>query len=242
MTETSPGVTLAPIIRDPRTTSLVVHSRLRKLIIDGDIPPGTELKQAQLAREFGVSRTPMREAFRMLQAEGLIDADVNQRGRVRGLNPQEIDELYAARISLEVLAVRVTTGRLTSTEIDNANGLLEAMREADRQGDMATWLDAHREFHLSCMARIDSHLARLIVQLAERSERYIRLYQRSQPASFKAGDLEHQATLDAVVGLDVDHAARLMGQHLNRTATTVMSNLRDPYVPVATPEALRMTS
>jgi DNA-binding GntR family transcriptional regulator len=61
-------------ISDPRRTSIDVHTHLRDLIISGALPPGTELKQAELARVFAVSRTPLREAFRMLQEEGLISA------------------------------------------------------------------------------------------------------------------------------------------------------------------------
>ena len=84
-----------PRISDPRRMSLEIHAYLRELIASGVLPPGTELKQTELARAFAVSRTPLREAFRMLQEEGLISAEPNQRSRVLGFDPEELELLYA---------------------------------------------------------------------------------------------------------------------------------------------------
>src|ERR1700712_2838608 len=117
----------APVILDARRVSLDGHQHLRRLIIDNVLPAGTVLLQAQLARTFGVSRTPMREAFRMLQAEGLIDAETTPRARVRDLDPQELDQLYSVRIALESLGTRITAGRLTADEIVEATASLEVM-------------------------------------------------------------------------------------------------------------------
>ena len=113
-------------ISDPRRTSIEVHAHLRELIISGVLPPGTELKQAELARVFAVSRTPLREAFRMLQEEGLIAGEPNQRSRVLGFDPEELELLYAGRVALECLGVRLTAGHLSREEERSATS---AMRE-----------------------------------------------------------------------------------------------------------------
>ena len=82
-------------ITDPRQTSVEVHAYLREHIIAGTLPPGIELKQAELARLFAVSRAPLREAFRMLQEEGLVSGEPNRRSRVVGLDPDQLELLYA---------------------------------------------------------------------------------------------------------------------------------------------------
>ena len=81
-----------------------VHAYLRECILDGTLKPGTKLSQVSLAAQLGISRTPLREVLRMLQEEGLVEIEPNQRTRVSGLDPAELDDVYASRILLETLA------------------------------------------------------------------------------------------------------------------------------------------
>src|SRR6202162_6569657 len=78
-----------------------VHTYLRECILDGTLSPGTKLSQVSLAAQLGISRTPLREVLRMLQEEGLVEIEPNQRTRVAGLDPEELDAVYASRILLE---------------------------------------------------------------------------------------------------------------------------------------------
>src|SRR5580658_10315144 len=87
-----------------------VHAYLRECILDGTLPPGTKLSQVSLAAQLGISRTPLREVLRMLQEEGLVEIEPNQRTRVAGLDPAELDDIYASRILLETLALSMTIG------------------------------------------------------------------------------------------------------------------------------------
>src|SRR5439155_1193638 len=95
--------------------------RLARCVTKGNTcpePPGSALLQAEMARRLGVSRTPMREAFRLLQEEGLIDAKPDQRARVRAVDPEDLDGVYGARIMLESLAVTATAKTLTGADLD----------------------------------------------------------------------------------------------------------------------------
>ncbi len=87
-----------------------VHAYLRECILDGTLTPGTKLSQVTLAGQLGISRTPLREVLRMLQEEGLVEIEPNQRTRVAGLDPQELDDVYASRILMETLALSMTIG------------------------------------------------------------------------------------------------------------------------------------
>src|SRR5919109_4213621 len=85
-----------------------LHTRLRKLILEGVYPPGARLSERELAQTLGVSRTPLREVLRMLQREGLVEAGRYQRARVAPLEPVALDMLYAGRIQLETLGLALT--------------------------------------------------------------------------------------------------------------------------------------
>ncbi|MFI1705033.1 GntR family transcriptional regulator [Streptomyces griseoruber] len=214
-----------PVITHPRRTSVEVHGHLRRLILEGILPPGAELKQAELARAFDVSRTPLREAFRMLQEEGLIDADINHRGRVTGLDAVDLDCLYAARISLEAMGVRITAGRLARQEVQEASARLHDMDRSARSGDLVAWHEAHRTFHQLLVARCTSTVLRTVASYAERSERYVRAGQVRRPDGYVQRRQEHYDLFAAVAAGDAHRAVRLIALHLSHTAYEVIEDL-----------------
>lgn len=211
-------------ISDPRQMSIELHAHLRELIVTGVLPIGTELKQAELARLFAVSRTPLREAFRMLQEEGLVSAKPNQRSRVVGFDAEELELLYAGRVALESLGVRLTTGRMTRDETRDASAALREMERAHRAGDTAGWLLAHHRFHQLVEARCGDAVLHTISSYARRSERYVRIYQHEHPDLIAQRHQEHASILDAVRGDDVEQSVALMAQHLARTALHLVND------------------
>jgi DNA-binding GntR family transcriptional regulator len=211
-------------ISDPRQTSVEVHAHLRELIISGALPPGTVLKQTELAKIFAVSRTPLREAFRMLQEEGLVSAEPNQRSQVIGLDPAELELLYAARVTLESLGVRLTAGRLTREESRDAGAAFREMERTHRAGDLSSWALAHRRFHRLLVGRCGPSVLRTISSYAEQSERYVRLDQSAHRDGFAARQCEHAAILDAVRDGDAQRAVAAMAGHLAGTARRVIEN------------------
>src|SRR5215470_9704358 len=104
-----------------------VYKHLRQQILDGALPPGTILSQVQLAQQLGVSRTPLREALRLLQEERLVLAEHNHRVRVADINLEELESLYASRIMLEPLALALTIPQLAQHEFDALARMLEDM-------------------------------------------------------------------------------------------------------------------
>src|SRR4051794_27986861 len=89
-----------------------VYRRVREAILEGEIAPGSVMSQVALADELGVSRTPLREALRMLQSEGLVDAQTNRRVTVKPISATDLEELVVMRVALETEAVRPSIGRL----------------------------------------------------------------------------------------------------------------------------------
>ena len=210
-------------ISDPRRTSIEVHAHLRELITSGALPPGTELKQAELARVFAVSRSPLREAFRMLQEEGLIAGEPNQRSRVLGFDPDELELLYAGRVTLECLGVRLTAGHLSREEERSAVAAIREMERTQRAGDTAGWSVAHHRLHRLLIGRSGSAVLRTTASYAEQSDRYILAYQHRHDA-FAERQREHTAILEAVREGRADQAVELMAHHLSSTALRVMAD------------------
>jgi DNA-binding GntR family transcriptional regulator len=218
-----------------------LHSYLRECILDGTLEPGTKLSQVALAEQLGVSRTPLREVLRMLQEEGLVEIEPNQRTRVAGLDPRELDDLYASRILLETLALSMSVDTFTATEAKFARGMLKVMRTAAKQGDFTAWFIAHGSFHRSMYTGVGEALQKQLIAYADRSVRFIRIYQLSDPNNWQvAGDVEHTALLESVIGGDRRTAMTGLAHHLARTAERVLADCAPHYETVAVRHALAL--
>jgi DNA-binding GntR family transcriptional regulator len=215
-----------------------LHAYLRECILDGTLTPGTKLSQVTLAEQLGVSRTPLREVLRMLQEEGLVEIEPNQRTRVAGLDPQELDDIYASRILLETLALSMTMGNFGAA---SRKRLLTVMQRAAKTGDFAAWFAAHADYHRLITSAASEALQRQLQVFADRTIRYIRIYQLSDPNSWQAaGDVEHVGILEALIAGDEQGALTGMAHHLARTALRVLTDCAPDFVPVAVPHAVAL--
>jgi DNA-binding GntR family transcriptional regulator len=218
-----------------------VHAYLRERILDGTLTPGTKLSQVTLAEQLGISRTPLREVLRMLQEEGLVENEPNQRTRVSGLDPQELDDVYASRILTETLALSMTIGSFRAAGRKEAKRLLADMRRAAKTGDFDAWFAAHADYHRLITSGAGEAMQRQLRALADRTIRYIRIYQISDPNSWQAaGDVEHAQILEALIAGDERGALTGMAHHLARTALRVLVDCAPAYVPVAVPHAVAL--
>ncbi len=220
-----------------------IHEYLRACILDGRLPPGEQLSQVKLAKALGVSRTPLREALRMLQEEGLVEGETNQRSRVAGFDAIQLDSDYACRILLEALALEMTAPELTPADMDLLDDLLERMRAAGERGDVDTWLADHSMFHGLLTGGANDLLLKQLRSFADRSIRYIRIIQRSQPQTWTApGDVEHTAIVASLHEGAWAEARSTLAAHLARTALRVLTDLSPEYEPTAVRRALTMVS
>jgi DNA-binding GntR family transcriptional regulator len=193
--------------------------RLRGLILSGEIPPGSVVSQLKLARRLGVSTTPLREAMRQLQAEGLLEAELNRRPRVPALDVDDLHAIYATRIMLESLAIVMTAAEATDEELGDIAYSLRLMREAAASSDLEAWEVAHTRFHRDLMVGATPAMAATMANFFDRAERYRRLSVLSdQPRGWTVADMEHERILDACLARDGYAAARELGEHLARTA------------------------
>ena len=198
------------------------HSQLRGLIVRGVLAPGRELSQVELARRIGVSTTPLREALRRLEAEGLVESRRNRRPRVRPFDCDDLDSVYAARVLLEPLALRVTVPRLAAGDLATLRERLATMRRAAAAVDVASWESAHHGFHLRLISAAPAPLRDQIETLMARADRYRRIAVRDDTPQGRAlGDAEHEAIVEACVARDAQRASSLLRAQLVRSARTV---------------------
>ncbi|HEY7357176.1 MAG TPA: GntR family transcriptional regulator [Ktedonobacterales bacterium] len=219
-----------------------VHTHLRRQILDGTLPPGTILSQVQLARQLGVSRTPLREALRLLQEERLVLAEHNHRVRVADINLEELESLYASRIMLEPLALALTIPRLAQSDLDAIAQTVEAMYAASAAHDTDAWEQANGRFHELLVIHAEASMRASIRRSIEASERYCRIKFQTIPNAREVAEAEHAAILAACRERSSDAAVDLLARHLARSALTVVAHVDPAYEPAAIRTALRLVA
>jgi GntR family transcriptional regulator, rspAB operon transcriptional repressor len=204
-----------------------VHRMIRESILDGSLTPGETMSQVALADELGVSRTPLREALRMLQSEGLIDAQANRRVTVRPISATDVEELVVMRVALETEAMRLSVDRLAPEGIAALEGRLAEMVHYAAEKDYERWTLPHSAFHRGLTAAAGTRINAMLQQLSDHFERYRRVHiERSPKAWLTAG---HREILDACKARDRELSGRLLAEHLSATAFDVMELLEPGY-------------
>jgi DNA-binding GntR family transcriptional regulator len=218
--------TSAAPVRDGQHVGFV-HERLRAAILRGDIPAGATTSQASLAKELEAGRTPLREALRMLQREGLVISEPNRRVRIAELSSEDAEELYIMRISLEAVAIRITVPTLTSADFAALEGYMAQMDHYMRVDDRRGMRAPHHEFHRLLVAGAGPRVTDMIAQLFDHAERYRLRYGATDDSLWGQRREEHRAIIDAAAAGDPDLAALRLSEHYARTAALIFAGL-DP--------------
>jgi GntR family transcriptional regulator, rspAB operon transcriptional repressor len=204
-----------------------VYRRVREAILEGEIPPGSVMSQVALADELGVSRTPLREALRMLQSEGLVDAQANRRVTVKPISATDLEELVVMRVALETEAIRLSVNRLSPEAIAALEGRLAEMAHFAQAKDYERWTTPHSQFHRGLTAAAGERVNAMLTQLSDHFERYRRMHITRSPKAWLTKG--HREILDACKAGDRDRSARLLAEHLSATAFDVMELLEPGY-------------
>lgn len=190
-----------------------VASRLRRMIVTGELPPGERLREAPLCARLGVSRTPLREALRTLAAEGLVDPLPNRSVVVAPLQAPEIVELFQVFGAVEALAAELACDRIADAEITEIGDLLSRMIDAHAQGDRAGYLALNQAIHRRTL-EISGNAVLLSVwrSLEPRVER-ARALPNLDRDRWTAALFEHSKMFAALAARDGPTLARLTRAH-----------------------------
>lgn len=204
----------------------VVFNTLREAIIKGNLKPGERLMEVQLAEEMGVSRTPVREAIRKLELEGLVVMVPRKGAYVAGLSLKDAADLFEVRISLEGLAAALSAERITEEELKSMEKILEEITEAAEREDAETVMKKDVEFHQILFSTTrNSRLAQIINGLKEQIDRF-RIQSFRNPERMKAINKEHAKIINAIRNGDSELAEKLAREHIEKVESNVMNVLR----------------
>lgn len=183
---------------------------LAERIITGNIEAGSKLRQDHIAEEFGASHVPVREAFRRLEAQGLVISEPRRGVRVVGFTVDEVREVAEMRAALEVLALRNAAPHLTKAILDQAE---EANRASDKASDVRTWEEANRMFHRLIIA--PCNMPRLLKTIDDLHTASARFLFSGWRAEWEAPtDRDHSAILAALRAGQIETAASILARHV----------------------------
>lgn len=199
-----------------RTQSLpnLVQEQIERLILDGTLKPGEPLREMNLAKTLGVSRGPVREAFRGLEEKGLVKVAKNCGVQVRTLSHAEADQIYEVRITLEALIGRKVAENICPDGLVELSGILDRMADAAEQRDVNPYTSLNLVYHdtlarLSGNPQLHETYRRLVAQLSLFRRRAYLHDQQSMALSLR----EHRAIYQAVAERDAERASRLLRDH-----------------------------
>jgi DNA-binding GntR family transcriptional regulator len=197
-------------------TSVRVADHLRAAILDGTIKPGEWIRQEDVADRLGASRLPVREALRMLEAEGLTVHVRNKGARVPRLSQHEVDVIYQMRERLEPLALSESIPHLSD---DDIRAIDETQRRIEENDDLGRFLALDREFHLLSYTGCPiSQLMGIVTRLWNSTQHYRRAFvSMGGPERMWVVHAEHRLILDALERRDALDAERYLSGHIRRT-------------------------
>lgn len=205
-----------------------VADRLRDQIIRGEIPEGAQLRQDAIATQYRVSRIPVREALRQLDAEGLITIVPNRGAVVPALSPDDIEELFTIRALLEPELLKLSIPHLSKEDFSEAEKILHKyVDELRREDHMGAWGRLNWQFHSILYSRANRpYFMSILRNVNNNGERYTRL-QLYLTHGIKRANEEHQKILELCRQRDSAAACKLLRQHIEHAGHSLKQVLHD---------------
>ena len=199
----------------------VVFNTLRKAILRGELKPGERLMEIQLANKLGVSRTPIREAIRKLELEGLVLMIPRKGAEVAQITEKNMQDVLEVRKALEELSVQLACERITPEQVEEMKMAAEDFRKVLKSGDVTKIAEADVKFHdIIFAATNNQRLITLLNNLREQMYRF-RVEYLKQKECYPQLLEEHDKLIALISGGEVEEACELMGCHIDNQASEV---------------------
>lgn len=209
--KSSEPTTLASEVTSPDSLGDAVYKELRRRIAEGELAPGERLREVEIAKSLGVSRTPVREALRQLKSDGLLNYLGSRGAAIAKLTPQQAIELYTLRELLEGAAARLAAQHALEPEIDMLRAHLEQQKKA---GDDAKKLATlNRSFHQT-IYRLSHN--RYLIDILEKAQDYMILLRQTAyelPGRSQSAYCEHADIVEAIANRDPEAAEQASRKH-----------------------------
>lgn len=205
-------------------TSVALVRTIRAAILDGRLSPNQPLREVELAKQLGTSRTPIRQALLLLEREGLVEAPPNRAATVRSYDRDELQELYDLRAELEGYATRLAVPRLADEEIEEIEDSCERFAELASGEDVLALADEDFTFHRTLREAAGSpRLARMIRELSALPLLYTS-YLAYSPEHRGTVERDHRVIAAALRDRDADRACALMEEHVGHARDIALAH------------------
>lgn len=211
----------------PTTLAIEIARHLREAIIRGEFLPGERLNEARLTQQFGLSRSPLREAFRILEAEGLVTVQPRRGAYIRTLSDQDLLDIFDVRIVCETHALRQGRDRLTTDSLRDMSTALAEARTALARAAFEPWHQASLRFHNSIVALSgNNYLIRLYDELKISLRRY-QIFLIGIPLQPLRSQRDHEAILSALKAGNTDLALERLIAHIKGLEQVLLQAIRE---------------
>lgn len=205
----------------------VVFNTLRQAILKGELEPGERLMEIQLADRLGVSRTPIREAIRKLELEGLVLMIPRKGAEVAKISEKSLRDVLEVRRSLDELAIELAIQRMTEEDLQKLEEAQKAFRKAVQSGDAMTIAESDEHYHdIIYNATGNSRLVQILNNLREQMYRYRLEYIKDEDKR-QILVVEHEQILKAIQGRRVTEAKIAIREHIDNQEITVSRNIKE---------------
>ncbi|SDH68233.1 DNA-binding transcriptional regulator, GntR family [Pseudomonas panipatensis] len=218
----APNLGIAP------SASEIIAKHLREAIISGQMAEHEPIRQDEIAQVFNVSKIPVREALKRLEAEGLVEFQRNKGALVTKISEPELAQMFEVRVLLEAQAIRLAVPNMSEATFARAERICAEFVGED---DVGRWAELNWELH-ACLYEPAQRpfLVGLIRSIHDKLERYLRM-QMSLSAGKERADQEHREIIAACRAGDAERAAQLIEEHIKGVCRTLYEHLPNPPAP-----------
>lgn len=224
-----------PIVRRPLHEEAA--DRIRDLIVQGQLAPGTRLNERLLTAQFGLSRTPLREAFKVLATEGLVDLLPNRGAAVSQMDPLRLSETLAVMGALEALAGELACANATEAQLNEIRALHYEMLAHHTRGDLAGYFKFNQAIHLKLVKYSGNAVLFNAYRQMNGNVRRARYMANLSRERWDAAVREHDEILAALGTRDVKRIRALLSDHLAHKLASVLAELGKPAARQAAKQA-----
>ena len=215
-------------LRVPRTgLHEQAATRLRMLIVRGDLAPGESLLESEISEALGISRTPLREALKQLASEGLVELRLNRGAIVAPFRREELLELFEAVAGIERCAAELAATRMVARDVERLEALQQKIEWHHDRGELRDYFETNQQIHSTIVGFARNAVLKsthdVLLPRAERA----RFFALSVQGRWNESVREHHDILTALKKKDGERAGRLLGHHVLRTGEIVAATLND---------------
>lgn len=210
-----------------------IYRKLKDRILDGELPPGTHLLENKIAEQAGISRGPIREALRLLEADGLVEARTNIGTFVHTFSIEEITEIYTVRSLLEGYTARLAAEKATRTGVNNLRRIMKAAQKSADGGDLKETIKNDFDLHHQIW-KMASH--QILYDLLHHLEWRVRMLITLQAPLFTQlvdSIQDHTLIIDAIAEGNGERACNLIQEHIQQAGTLIVQHISDEKQEVA---------